>query len=68
MTTVNLGNITDDKMHDIDCECYSVLDRIYMINGCNASYQIHRNDDGDVEVHCYDGFEQYWQASNEIGY
>lgn len=68
MTTINIGNITDEQMHEIDCECYNVLDRISMLDDCAATYQIHRNEYNEVEVDCYEGFEQFWQISNEVGY
>ncbi len=54
-----------------------VMERINMLDDVSACYSIARkdpegnysdNEKDNVYVSCHDGFEQYWQASNDIGY
>lgn len=65
---VNLGKLTESQALDVDCECDNVMQRIYMLDDCNACYSMSTDDNGNTLVNCHDGFEMYWQASNEIGY
>jgi len=64
MVEKDFGELTERQSHRLDCLCYDVFDKVYMLDP-QPNYQIEKRE-GKTVLICENGFESYLSFADLI--